>query len=769
MAEVIKIQYDTEEAVRKVEQLTEAIAANKARQVELKEQLKKNEISQKEYAVQMAETTQTVNRDSQEVKKYVNIIESEVGSIKRAKAENQVLREERNKLGDATGKNAKKIAEYNKKIDANTDVINGNIDKHSKLHNTLGKLPGSFGSAAQGFLSMAKGAMAFIATPIGAVVTVVAGAVMLLVSAFKTFDPLIDKIEQGLAALSGAFTALKEGVIGLFTGQKSLSETFKETGKAMKEAAIAAAQLKEEEQELGDLAIINSEKQAKYNRQINELILQSKNRTLSERERMKLIDEALKIEEKAYQEKKNIADREFELQVNKIANGRKLTAEQKKQLREQGAEFAFQLQATKGITEEEIKALASASAKREEILNESIAIQEKAQNRRDQLAEKEAEKEAKRIEEKKKNLQTIADFETELRVKQDEQNAKDAEKQAEADEKYMEAEANRTEKELENISKKEEAEFEARGRKIMAEAEMQAKLIEMNKAAHEKMLQDAFDSMQQIIAATGKMGNARVNIIADSFSKIATINFKEVKTSKEAFIAIGSAAASLTNLITANHQAELDDLTKKKEQELALNVDSVEAQAEINRRYARKEAQLKTKQAKEDKAKALIDIAIATAIGVAKALPNLILAGVVGVLGLVQAGIVAAKEIPTFTAGNNYAKGGVIGGKPHSQGGTKFFGTDGSMFEAERGEAMFVLKKDATAEIAALSLINESKGGRSFMGAARSHLADGGEAQGISINRLVDDAIRRTPIVVKVGDIATGLTDYDNVNKAGVI
>ena len=34
MAEVIKIQYDTEEAVRKVQQLTDAIAANKARQVE---------------------------------------------------------------------------------------------------------------------------------------------------------------------------------------------------------------------------------------------------------------------------------------------------------------------------------------------------------------------------------------------------------------------------------------------------------------------------------------------------------------------------------------------------------------------------------------------------------------------------------------------------------------------------------------------------------------------------------------------------------------
>ena len=313
----------------------------------------------------------------------------------------------------------------------------------------------------------------------------------------------------------------------------------------------------------------------------------------------------------------------------------------------------------------------------------------------------------------------------------------------------------------------------------LAEAEHKARLLEIDKeyndaiaANREANLQATYESMQQIIAATKGMAGARATIIGDTFSKIATINYKELKSYKDTFMAIAQAAQGLTQLITAGHEQELTDLENQKAYELSLVGDNKEAQDAINQKYARKTAELKTKQAKEDKTAAIIDATIATALGVVNALANsgnpilgIVMAALIGLLGGYQIAAIASQPTPTFS----YAKGGIIGGKSHAQGGTKFYGEDGSMFEAERGEAMFVMKKDATAEIAALSAINESFGGRSFTGKSSSHLAEGGQIEAADMQNAIQSEIQRTPIFVKVGDIETGLTATNNVKQAGVI
>jgi hypothetical protein len=87
----------------------------------------------------------------------------------------------------------------------------------------------------------------------------------------------------------------------------------------------------------------------------------------------------------------------------------------------------------------------------------------------------------------------------------------------------------------------------------------------------------------------------------------------------------------------------------------------------------------KTKQAKLDKALAIFEIGVNTAIAISKAntllppanIPAMIAAGIAGAL---QLAVVIAKPIPKF------AKGGLIGGRLHSQGGT--------LIEAEQGEYM---------------------------------------------------------------------------------
>lgn len=145
------------------------------------------------------------------------------------------------------------------------------------------------------------------------------------------------------------------------------------------------------------------------------------------------------------------------------------------------------------------------------------------------------------------------------------------------------------------------------------------------------------------------------------------------------------------------------------------------------------------------KAFGVVQATINTYIGATKALAQ------GGILGIAQAAIVIAfgmkqvasiakqKEPDTKVSSvKKYAKGGQIFGKSHAQGGVTFRGDNGQVFEAEGGENVYIMKKSASAEINALSAVNEAHGGNSFATSGLYKFADGGMAASISeANRLV--------------------------------
>lgn len=146
------------------------------------------------------------------------------------------------------------------------------------------------------------------------------------------------------------------------------------------------------------------------------------------------------------------------------------------------------------------------------------------------------------------------------------------------------------------------------------------------------------------------------------------------------------------------------------------------------------------------KAFGVVQATINTYIGATKALAQ------GGILGIAQAAVVIAfgmKQVATIakqkdpdtkvnTSVKKYAKGGQIYGRSHAQGGVTFRGDNGQVFEAEGGENVYILKKTASAEINALSAINEAHGGHSFDTSGLYKFADGGMAASISeANRMV--------------------------------
>jgi hypothetical protein len=139
------------------------------------------------------------------------------------------------------------------------------------------------------------------------------------------------------------------------------------------------------------------------------------------------------------------------------------------------------------------------------------------------------------------------------------------------------------------------------------------------------------------------------------------------------------------------------------------------------------------------------------------------------VLAPIAAGVAiafGAKQVADIN-GVKFARGGkawgsTIGGKPHALGGTKFWGEDGTSFEAEQGEGLFVLKRDAHASlISNFSKLNESFGGVSWMSMNRSKFAALGGGVGVptitpvnQIPEIVSSIMKQLPpIFVSTQDI----------------
>ena len=108
-------------------------------------------------------------------------------------------------------------------------------------------------------------------------------------------------------------------------------------------------------------------------------------------------------------------------------------------------------------------------------------------------------------------------------------------------------------------------------------------------------------------------------------------------------------------------------------------------------------AKERTRLAKFEKASNLAQAGINIATAITKVLPNVILASLVAAMGSVQIGAILGTPLPKF------ARGGMIGGRRHSQGGT--------MIEAEAGE--FIMSRSAVQSVGIENLNRMNEGGGS--------------------------------------------------------
>lgn len=158
--------------------------------------------------------------------------------------------------------------------------------------------------------------------------------------------------------------------------------------------------------------------------------------------------------------------------------------------------------------------------------------------------------------------------------------------------------------------------------------------------------------------------------------------------------AIASGISTISNSIfaadTQRRQEELAALQVQQEEELRLAGDNEQKKDLIRQKYALKEREIKRKQAEADKRKAIFDAIVGTAVAVIGALPNFVLAAIVGALGAAQIALIAAQPIPKFAKGGAVPSSdinGMISGRPHAAGGV-LIEAEGNEFITRRSQAM---------------------------------------------------------------------------------
>lgn len=216
----------------------------------------------------------------------------------------------------------------------------------------------------------------------------------------------------------------------------------------------------------------------------------------------------------------------------------------------------------------------------------------------------------------------------------------------------------------------------ANRRKTVAEIDaIESKSIDKVKTGLEEIKVAIIDNSKETEAELSKALAAsieRVNKRREEILKTRDLVFQTAKELANLFNSLGELSAQLSENRIANIQEQQQFELEAIDNSIKTERQKQREREALELRTNRKIAAEKIKQARLDKSIALFNAIVNTAEAVTKALPNPILAAAAAAAGAAQIALIAARPIPKFE------RGGVIGGRRHSAGGT--------IVEAERDE-----------------------------------------------------------------------------------
>jgi uncharacterized protein YxeA len=212
--------------------------------------------------------------------------------------------------------------------------------------------------------------------------------------------------------------------------------------------------------------------------------------------------------------------------------------------------------------------------------------------------------------------------------------------------------------------------------------------------------QKTINSLNKKLMSEEEYNAAVIKINADTTAKLNAEQDARIDKAFEYANAVVSVFSGINDLSKQASEQRVADITAASETELkaindgsGLERDKIKERAALEKRTQAAIAKEKTKQAENDKALALFQATIQVAQQIAANIANPFLVALIAAAGAIQIAAIASQPIPKFE------KGGVVGGKRHSQGGT--------IIEAEQGEYI-VNRKQTSAHRRELNALNQS-------------------------------------------------------------
>lgn len=242
-------------------------------------------------------------------------------------------------------------------------------------------------------------------------ITLIVAAVALLIGYFRTFTPIVDKVEQAFAGVGAAIKVVQQTIVSVISGINSVGDAvaklgnflsdpigaFKELGNEMATAAEKAAELKKAQQDLEDALEQQEVTSARNRAEINRLNILAKDRTKTEQERIALLQKAEALERKDFEARRANAAEALRIAQQQIIDEAKLTEAEAAELRKRGLGYKEYVEGKTNDTDALFNTLKEAILAETELQNEYYTNIEKNINRQNALLEKqEAEAEAAR-------------------------------------------------------------------------------------------------------------------------------------------------------------------------------------------------------------------------------------------------------------------------------------------------------------------------------------------------------------------------------------
>ena len=734
---------------KQLDEVGKAFKSGNISQDEYKKAVSEATKAQVDLTKQLTDTNKSISDNNSAIKVNTTLLKSQEDSVDALRAQLAKNTKELNAMSAATRNNTdegkslvtetKEISDKLKEMEKAVGDNRRNVGNYAEsvqeaLSNTKG-LSGATGSLVSSLNIGTQGFKAFNAIIKANPLLAIISLVLLLAS---TIEKLVKRNSEAAAALKAAFAPFEvifsrilDGVTDMLTG---VAEAFTWVSDKVVSLLSSLGLITEETTKAANAAkALSQQELAIYEAETKNLVTLSAMRRELEAQRTIVGDQLKTAEERNLAAQKAIA-------ISKQMEKAEIDVLQQKynQIKAQN-ELSY---TSKEDRRAEMQALADLQARqadyigqRKELENQASGIV-KTQIAANAAAYKAAEaakaqaaiKAAQDAENQKRALQeaTIKQMETALTALNLSMQAKELENDTigtklENEKAYVEESLNLEKYRLEQglISKQEYANKEAEFNLGIQQLEMQRK-EEQDALMREREAMDAANLHELKMAeVTNEFDMRQMQLDAQYAQEIAAAE------------KIGANTA----LIQSKYEKAKEDNTKAR----------VNAELTMTAGLAGQMSNLLGEESAIGKAFGVVQATINTYIGATKALAQ------GGILGIAQAAIVIAfgmkqvasiakqKEPETKVSSvKKYAKGGQIFGKSHAQGGVTFRGDNGQVFEAEGGENVYIMKKSASAEVNALSAVNEAHGGNSFGTSGLYKFADGGMAASISeANRMV--------------------------------